>query len=258
MPLNFGVAGGNMIANIKMDGRNDLIKTEIKLSARHLKLKQLFPTFEAMQASFGEVNGDTSLSATGNSIASMLASSNGEIKALINEGTISKLLLEQIGLNVGNVVLSQLFGDKQVKLNCMASDLSVTNGLIQTRTLILDTEDAVLYITGNIDLAQEKLDLTINPKTKGLRIISLRAPLYVTGDFKTPKVSVDKGVVALKSGGVVVLGVLAPVTALLPLINVGTQNETDNKCAVLLKEAQEKPIAPPPGKKYKEAPPKRK
>lgn len=257
MPLNFGVAGGNMIANIKMDGSSNLIKAEIKLSARHLKLKQLFPTFEAMQASFGEVNGDTSLSATGNSIASMLASSNGEIKALINQGTISKLLLEQIGLNVGNVVLSQLFGDKQVKLNCMASDLSVTNGLIQTRTLILDTEDAVLYITGNIDLAQEKLDLTINPKTKGLRIISLRAPLYVKGDFKTPKVSIDKGVVALKSGGVIALGVLAPVAALLPLINVGSQKEEDNKCAVLLKEARDKPVAPPPGKTYKEKPTKK-
>ncbi|MFC7298135.1 AsmA family protein [Herminiimonas aquatilis] len=253
MPLNFGVAGGNMIANIKMDGRNDLIKAEIKLSARHLKLKQLFPTFEAMQASFGEVNGDTSLSATGNSIASMLGSSNGEIKALINEGTISKLLLEQIGLNVGNVVLSQVFGDKQVKLNCMASDLSVTNGLIHTKTMMLDTEDAILYITGDIDLAQEHLDLTIHPKTKGLRIISLRAPLYVKGDFKAPKVSIDKGVVALKTGGVIALGALAPVTALLPLINIGSQNEKDNKCAVLLKEAQEKPVAPPPGKTYKKA-----
>ncbi len=251
MPLNFGVAGGNMIANIKMDGRNDLIKAEIKLSARHLKLKQLFPTFEAMQASFGEVNGDTSLSATGNSIGSMLGSSNGEIKALINEGTISKLLLEQIGLNVGNIVLSQVFGDKQVKLNCMASDLSVTNGLIHTKTMMLDTEDALLYITGDIDLAQEHLDLTIHPKTKGLRIISLRAPLYVKGDFKAPTVSIDKGVVALKTGGVIALAALAPVTALLPLINIGSQNEKDNKCAVLLKEAQEKPVAPPPGKTYK-------
>src|SRR5690606_1863153 len=209
-PLNFGVAGGNMVSNIKLDGRNNIIKAEAKISARHLKLKQLFPTFQPMQASFGEVNGDASLSATGNSIASMLATSNGEIKALVNEGTISKLLLEQIGLNIGNVILSQLFGDKQVQLNCMATDLSVTNGLIETRTLIVDTEDAILNITGNINLAKEELDLTIHPKSKGLRIVSLRAPLYVTGDFKKPDVNVDKGVLALKAGGAAVLGALAP------------------------------------------------
>jgi YD repeat-containing protein len=247
-PLNFGVAGGNMVSNIKLDGRNNIIKAEAKISARHLKLKQLFPTFQPMQASFGEVNGDASLSATGNSIASMLATSNGEIKALVNEGTISKLLLEQIGLNIGNVILSQLFGDKQVQLNCMATDLSVTNGLIETRTLIVDTEDAILNITGNINLAKEELDLTIHPKSKGLRIVSLRAPLYVTGDFKKPDVNVDKGVLALKAGGAAVLGALAPITALLPLINVGTEEE--NKCVGLLKEAQTKPVAPPPGKVY--------
>lgn len=247
-PLNFGVAGGNMIGNIKLDGRNEIIKAEAKISARRLKLKQLFPTFQPMQASLGEVNGDASLSATGNSIAGMLATSNGEIKGLINEGTISKLLLEQIGLNIGNVILSQLFGDKQVQLNCMATDLSVTNGLIETRTLIVDTEDAILNITGKIDLGKEELDLTIRPKSKGLRIVSLRAPLYVTGDFKKPNVNVDKGVLALKAGGAIVLGALAPVSALLPLINVGS--EEDNKCVGLLKEAQGKPVAPPPGKVY--------
>ncbi len=249
MPLNFGVAGGNMIGNIKLDGRNNIIKAQARISARHLKLKQLFPTFQPMQASFGEINGDASLSATGNSIASMLANSNGEIKTLINEGTISKLLLEQIGLNIGNIVLSELFGDKQVQLNCMASDLTVTNGIVQTRTLIVDTDDATLYLTGKIDLAQEKLDLTINPKSKGLRIVSLRTPIYVTGNFKTPQVKIDKGVLALKAGSAIALGALAPVTALLPLVNVGS-NE-DNKCKTLLKEVQAKPVAPPPGKTYK-------
>lgn len=248
-PLKFGVAGGNLIGDIKLDGRNNVIKAQAKISARHLKLKQLFPTFQPMQASFGEVNGDTSLSGTGNSIASLLATSNGEIKSLINEGTISKLLLEQIGLNIGNIVISKLFGDKQVQLNCMATDLSVTNGLVQTRTFIVDTSDAVMYVTGTVDLAKEQLNLTIKPETKGLRIVSLRAPLYVTGEFANPKVGVDTGVLALKAGSAVALAVVAPVTALLPLINVGTAEE--NKCASLLKEARSKPVAPPPGKTYK-------
>lgn len=251
-PLKFGVAGGNMVADIKLDGRNNTIKAEAKVSARHLKLKELFPTFQPMQASFGEVNGDTSLSGTGNSIATLLATSNGEIKSLINEGTISKLLLEQIGLNIGNIVISQLFGDKQVQLNCMATDLSVTNGLVQTRTFIVDTQDAVLYVTGTIDLAKEQLDLTIKPETKGLRIVSLRAPIYVTGEFSTPKVSIDKGILALKAGSAVALAVVAPITALLPLVNVGSNEE--NKCTSLLKEAKSKPVAPPPGKTYKAKP----
>ena len=233
-PLKFGVAGGSLTSNIKMDGRQPEIKADAQVSARGLKLKQLFPAFEAMQASLGEINADTSLSATGDSIATFLGTSNGKVSALINDGTISKLLLEQIGLNVGNVVINMLFGDKQVQLNCMATDLAVENGLVRTRTLMVDTEDAVMNVDGTINLATEQMDLTIRPVSKGVRIVSLRAPIYIRGTFKQPDINIDKGVLALKAGSASALGTIAPITALLPLINVG--DEEESKCAALLKQ----------------------
>lgn len=252
-PLNFGVAGGSFNSDITLDGRNKTIKAELKIAARHLKLKQLFPAFEPMQASLGEVNGDALLSATGNSIASLLGSSNGEIKSVINEGTISKLLLEQIGLNIGSVVLTKIVGDKQVKLHCLASDFSVTSGLMQARTFVIDTDESSMKISGQINLAQEKLELMILPRSKGIRVLSLRAPLYVTGTFKEPHVNVDKGVLALKAGSAIALAVLAPVaTALIPLANMG--KDQDAPCAALLAEAKVKPVAPPPGKTYRGKP----
>ena len=241
-PLNFGVAGGNLVSTIKLDGSNKTIKADIVLSARHLKIKQLFPTLESTRASLGEINGDAALSGTGNSVASLLATSNGELKTLINQGTMSKFILEAAGLNIGNVVLSKLFGDKQVKLNCLASDFSITHGVMQTRTFLLDTDDAIIDVSGQINLVNETLALNIRPKSKGLRIISLRSPLYVAGTFKNPDVGVDKGVLALKAGGAIALGILAPVAALLPLINLGSEQETD--CASLLGKVKLKPSAP--------------
>jgi uncharacterized protein involved in outer membrane biogenesis len=246
-PLNFGVAGGKLASNVKLDGRGKAIKAEMKISARSLKLKQLFPKLDLMKASIGEVNGDALLTSTGNSIADLLGSSNGEIKALVNQGTISKLLLDQIGLNVGSIVLTKLFGDKQVNINCMASEFAVSNGLMESKIFVVDTDEAVLLVSGQINLAHEQLNLTINPRSRGVHLVSLRAPIYVTGSFKKPSVNVDKGVLASKAGGAIALGALAPViTALLPLINVG--NQTDSGCNRLLAEAQIKPVAPPPGK----------
>ncbi|GGC82632.1 hypothetical protein GCM10011396_32450 [Undibacterium terreum] len=245
-PLNFGAAGGNFSSNIKLDGREQLIKAEMKMSARHLKLKKLFPSFEAMQASLGEINGDASLSATGSSVSSLLGNSNGEVKALINQGSISKLLLEEMGLNIGNIVLTQLSGDKQIEINCLASDFAVTNGIMQTRSFVVDTQESLTDITGQISLVKEQLDLKINPHSKGLRVISLRTPLYVTGSFKNPKISLDKGVLALKAGGAIALAALAPIAALAPLVAVGPGQE--HGCAALLAEAGSKPQAPPPGK----------
>jgi uncharacterized protein involved in outer membrane biogenesis len=138
-PLNFDMAGGNLNSNIKLDGSGregkNAIKATAKVTARHMQIKELFPTIEKMQATVGEINGDAQLSATGNSVATLLAASNGEVKTLINQGSVSKLLLEEMGLNVGNIILTKLFGDKQVKLNCMATDFDVVNGLMQTACL---------------------------------------------------------------------------------------------------------------------------
>ena len=248
-PLNFDMAGGSLNSTIKLDGSGregkNAIRATAKVSARHIRIKELFPTIPDMQATVGEINGDAQLSAVGNSVATLLAASNGELKAMINQGEVSKLLLEKMGLNIGNIILTQLFGDKQVKLNCMASDFAVTSGVMQTRVFVVDTEEAIINASGTINLATEQLDLTLKPETKGLRIFSLRAPLYVKGDFNAPRVSVDKGVLALKAGGAVALGLAAPVAALIPLINAGPG--MDSGCAQLLQAANVKPKAPPPG-----------
>jgi uncharacterized protein involved in outer membrane biogenesis len=150
-----------------------------------------------------------------------------------------------MGLNIGNIVLTKLFGDKPVQLNCMATDFKVTNGLMQTRTFVVDTDEAVITADGTVNLTDEQLNLTLRPQTKSLRIISLRAPLHVTGPFNAPKVSVDKGVLAMKAGGALALATIAaPIAALLPLINTGPGQ--DSACAKLLAEARVKPVAPPP------------
>ena len=249
-PLNFNVAGGTLSSQIKLDGSGKVIANgiaaELKASARHLHIQQLFPRLPALQASVGEINGDASLSATGNSVASLLGSSNGEVRALINRGSISKLLLEEMGLNIGSIVLTKLVGDKQVKLNCMAADFVVTKGMMRTRQFIVDTDDAVLHIDGTVNLANEQLDLTLQPDSKGLRVFSLRSPLYVQGTFSKPDVSVDKGVLALRAGGALALAVVAPVAALLPLVNTGPGE--DSECASLLAQARVKPVAPKPGR----------
>ncbi|QNA88556.1 AsmA family protein [Massilia sp. Dwa41.01b] len=250
-PLDFGVAGGTLRSTIRLDGSGakgkNTIAATAKVSARKIEIKQLFPTIEKMQATVGTINGDAQLSATGTSVASLLATSNGEVKALVNQGTISKMLLEMMGLNVGNIVVTKLFGDKPVQLNCMAADFDVNKGLMQSNVFVVDTEEALINVNGSISLANEQMDLTIKPETKALRLFTLRAPLYVRGPFSKPDVSVDKKVLALKAGGAAALAaVAAPVAALLPLINTGPGENSE--CGRLVALAGEKPTAPPPGK----------
>jgi uncharacterized protein involved in outer membrane biogenesis len=251
-PLNFGIAGGQLTTELRIDGRSEPAKAKMEMVARKVRLRELFPAVESMQASVGEINGSAKLSAAGNSFGALLGSANGEVKALISQGSISKFILEAAGLNIASAVAAKLFGDHQVELNCAVADFEITDGVMQARTFVIDTSDAIIRADGNINFDEETLNLTIRPESKGIRIVSLRSPLYIGGTFKDPDIGVDKGVVAAKAGAAAVLGIAAaPAAALLALINPGP--DEDSPCASLLRQAREKPQAPPPGKTASEA-----
>ncbi|KAG8150309.1 AsmA family protein [Burkholderia catarinensis] len=248
-PLNFGVAGGTLASNIHLDGSGMPLKGRFSLQARHLKLKQLFPTFSVMQTALGELNGDAALSATGNSPAALAATSNGEVKTLVTDGTVSLLLMEAAGLNVANVVYEKLFGTRDVKINCGVADFVVTNGVLDSRVFALDTDDAVIGMDGNVNLRDETMNLTIHPHTKGFRVISLRSPLYVTGSFKQPHVGVKAGALIARGGAAVGLGLLNPLASLLALLQPGRSRPLP--CQQMLTDMEHPPTAPPPGIRQK-------
>ncbi|WP_055127207.1 AsmA family protein [Pseudomonas mediterranea] len=234
-PLRFGVAGGRLDAQIRLNGQAHPLEGQAKLTARGFKLKQLFPGFEPMKTSFGELNGDADVSGRGNSVAALLGTSNGTLKMLINDGAISRELMELAGLNVGNYVMGKIFGDKEVKINCAAADFDIKTGLATTRLFVFDTENAIIYIDGTANMATEQLDLTISPESKGWRLISLRSPLYVRGKFAKPSAGVKAVPLMLRGAGMVALGVIAaPAAGLLAL--VAPSGGEPNQCAPLLEQ----------------------
>lgn len=238
-PLSFALAGGRITSNIRLDGREKVLDASARLAARGVKIRELFPKLQSMQATFGEINGDGALVGKGNTVAAMLGTSQGEINAVVTEGTVSQFVLELAGLNVANAVYVKIFGDKQTMLNCVAATTTVRNGRANIDRFVLDSEDAVVNATGYVDLATEQLDVDVRPKTKGARILSLRTPLYARGTFKDPKVGPHAGPLALKAGAAVALAAINPLAALLPLINV--DKAPDTNCGAEISAAKEPP-----------------
>lgn len=237
-PLKFGIAGGTMTNTINVDGTSDQLRSELVMEARALQLKQLFPGAESMDASFGQLHGDANLRGTGDSIASLLGTSDGEMSLALSPGTISRFLMEAAGLNVANAIFVKLFGDEQIMVECLVADFAVKDGIVRTRAFVLETEDAVVTMEGQVSLKNETLDLDVRPENKTLRVLTLRSPLYAKGTFKNPDVGVQAAPVAARAGAAVVLGVLAaPLAALVPLLNVGTD---DSGCTSLRGDGRKK------------------
>ena len=240
-PLNFGFAGGQLNAMISLDGRKNPIQAHAQIRARKILIAKLFPTVELSQTSIGQINGEFDLAGTGNSVGKMLASSNGKIGLVIVGGEISKLMMEKVGLHLWEILALSVTGDKLVKLRCGVADFEVKAGSMNTEALIFDTAITTIVGTGTIDLAQEKLDITLNQKTKSTSPLALRSPIHIRGSFVAPDVQVAKGPMIARGVGAVVLGLINPLLALIPLIDPGPGKDSD--CAQLVRDARAVPRA---------------
>ena len=235
-PLDFGLAGGHLQAVISLDGRQSPILAKARIKARKLLLAQLFPTLDLARASVGQVNGDIDLTGQGDSVGRMLATADGRASLVVADGQISKLLMEQMGLHLLEILQLKLSGDKSVALRCAVADFGIKRGVMQANALLLDTEVSTLVGNGSIDLARETLDLTLVPKTRSTSPIALRSPIHVRGTFANPVVALDTGRVAARGLGALALGLINPLLALMPLIEQGPGPES--ACARLIAATQ--------------------
>ena len=238
-PLRFRFADGDVDSTLRFDGRSAPVKGSFDLTAHDVQLKHVFKTAETTDLDLGTARGTASLTASGDSVGSLLGAANGELKAALDNGTVSKAFIETAGLNIPNMVLTKLFGDKPVKIDCGVADLVAKDGVFDARTFVIDTDIARFTVSGHVDLGNEKLDLTVRPTTKSVRLFSLRSPIHIKGTIRDPDAGIDKGVLLARSAGAIGLGLIAaPLAAAVPLTNTGF-GKGDNVCAPLLDQIQQ-------------------
>ena len=169
------------------DGRAPaVIKTRADIAVKQLHLDKLFPTFKLSKANAGsdrrprEARYDRQL--------------DGE-NARRRERRRGAHHGRRLGERAPGAALEPrrrahapvlLTGDKQVPVRCMVTQLKGTNGDFVADPFVLDTGKAVVTGTGDINFADEKLNLRLVSKPKDFSLAALRGPINVTGTFKNP------------------------------------------------------------------------
>ncbi|QNM98815.1 AsmA family protein [Chitinimonas koreensis] len=246
-PLKFGMAGGQLSANIAMDARSTPIATQARIEVQRLQLQRLFPQLQLRKASSGLIGGRVKLAARGNSVAAMLGSASGDAALAMKGGEISKLLLRLANLDVTNTLVVLLTGDKPVPIRCAVADLAADDGRMKVRTLLIDTEKQVITGEGGVDLRNEALDLKLVADPKDVSLVALRGPILIKGTLADPDVRPSLGQAAGRTGLAALLGSVAGPLAILPLVELG--GAEDSNCAALLQRSAERGAkAPAKGK----------
>lgn len=236
-PLKLGVAGGQVNADIRIDARSDAVLTQYDIRLNKFRLEHFLESAGLKGSGSGEINGRIQLVGYGDTVQKSLGSANGQIRTVMQDGTLSNLAMELVGLDVGQAALFWAGGDQQIPLRCFVTDFNVEQGLMTPRAFVLDTTDTTVTAEGSISLTQELLGLKIKAHPKDPSLLAARTPINITGAFSRPSVSVDAGSLAARGAGAIALGVLlTPLASILAFIEPGL--ETDSDCAALLRQVR--------------------
>lgn len=249
-PLEFGIAGGKLSGTVRLDGRQEPIRSSARLKIANIAVDRLVPGFDTSKIDTGRIDGAVDLAGKGDSVAQMLGDADGTVAMLVNGGHVSRLLMEEIGLHIPRIVALKAGGDQRIGIRCAAADFKVSDGVMHTRTGVFDTTVTRVDAGGDIDLKDQTLDLTLNPNTKEPSLVSLHTPIHIRGSFSKPEVKLEKGPIAAKAAGAAALAVANPLLALIPLLETGPGRDSD--CGRLLTaspaaaDAQKQGVKTPP------------
>ena len=197
----------------------------------------------------GQLKGEARVAGQGKSTAAILGSLRGGVRMQVSNGGISHLLVEAAGLDVAQGLGVFLKGDDSLPVQCLVADMVADQGLLRPRALVIDTRDSTLWLEGSVSLAKETLELDVHVAPKDFSPLALRTPLHLRGSFQAPRVSLDAGRLGARVGAAALLGLINPIAALIPFIDVGDVDEANRSaagCADLSRRIKAQPTLPAP------------
>lgn len=224
--LQARTAAGRISGSSRLDGQARPARWSAKLRLDDIDVARWLVV--ARDYLTGRLQADLDLAGAGRSTAEILATLDGRALVMVRDGTVSHLVTEAAGLDVAQALGVALRGDQRLPMRCARFDLVFKDGVVTPRHAVVDNRDSTLRIGGHVNLGDESLALALRARPKDFSPLSLRAPVTLTGTLGAPRVGIEGGKAAGRVLGAVVLGtVVAPVAALLPLLDPGSGDEGD-------------------------------
>ncbi|HEY1412919.1 MAG TPA: AsmA family protein, partial [Rhodopila sp.] len=236
-PISFGVGKGRLLANIDVTPESDKkLHAKVDLHMQNLDVSRMMAATHTFQGA-GTISGVGAIDATGNSLASLMANGNGEVKMAMAGGDLSAVLVDLTGLQFGNALLSALGVPSKTQVQCFVTDLVLERGILDFKAMTLDTGEAITNVGGNLSLSKETIDLALKTDAKHFSIGSIPTRINITGTFKDPSIR-PGAAAAARVGAAAGLAVLFAPLAILPTIQFGTSAADDARCGELLQQAR--------------------
>jgi len=222
--LDARLAQGQLRGHIRLDGRQPVALWEAHLTGTGLQLEQwvLQPRPDNLPPyATGRLGAQVDIRGRGRSTAELLASADGRAVVHWTQGTISHVAVEAAGIDIAQALGVMIRGDKALPVTCGAADLAIKDGRVTPKVMLIDTSDSTIWVDGSMSLATEQMQFVARVDPKDFSPLALRTPIHVDGSLNAPRLSLEKGPLARKVVPAVLLAMINPLAAILPLIDTG-------------------------------------
>jgi uncharacterized protein involved in outer membrane biogenesis len=234
--LNGQLAAGTASADAHIDARQDIATGDVGVRLADVELQQLDKAQAGAAPLSGNLSGRLELHGSGDSLHGFATTATGRVSAVVPSGSLRAVLAEGASLDLGAALGTLAKSDKQTGIRCAVANFDAKDGILSARTLVLDTDQALITGAGDVQLDSGTVDLTLRGRPKHPRL-TLHSAVTVRGTFPHLEYRLNARDVLVQSAAAVALGVvLTPIGAVLAFVNPGLAHNAD--CAALLAQAQ--------------------
>jgi len=236
-PVSFKIGTGSISGDVAITPLSDQ-RSHLKaaIDFDHVDVAHMMAATHLVTGA-GSIGGKADIDATDNSIASWAADGNGGLSVFMAGGNLSAVLVSLSGLEFGNALAAALGLPQQTNVRCFVGDLALRRGIVDTRTLMLDTGVAIVRGAGTVDLRNQQIDYRISAKPKHVTIGSVPTPIDITGSLRHPSIRPQIAPLVERGAAAAALGFVAPPLALLATMQLAVKDPHD--CADLVADAKQ-------------------
>ncbi len=243
--LQAGLAGGALTGTASLDASHTVLHGSLDLALAGVQLSQVKRDPAALGSLSGLLSVRAQLSGSGASLRALAETADGTVTAVIPQGTVRAALAEAASLELAGALGLMTKSQKPTDVRCAVASFGAHEGVVSARTVVFDTDKALITMTGEAQIDTEALDFTLrgHPKTATL---ALHSAVAVRGTLAHPQFRLAGERAAGQTGVAAALGLtLTPLAALLAFVNPGLAHDADCE-ALLASVAPAVPAAPPP------------
>lgn len=191
-PLTLGLTRGRMEGSLIVDQRQGGPKLQVDLALRSARLLDFFPEAQIDGSLIGRIR----LTGVGSTVREAVGRSDGAIALVARDGTIPTRTAALLGQDIGGGLTAK--EKSRSVLRCIVARLDVARGVARPAPVIIDTSRAQTRAEGRINLADERLALTVSGAPKGKAVLRLSGSLPINGTIKAPDIKVPERVKSAK------------------------------------------------------------